>query len=103
MVNVLIKSYAHASALGIKPVDSIIDTVIVKKNTPPYKIVGYQLGHTYRKGEATFGRLKKYVSPIGGDEIIVYAISPSVARMIYKNKYNGTHPIYEVKISSRRV
>ena len=103
MVNVLIKSYAHASALGIKPVDSIVDTVIVKKKTPPYKVVGYHLGHTFKRGEVTFGRLKHYVSPIGGDEISVYAISPSVARTIYKSKYNGTHPIYEVKTSTRKV
>jgi hypothetical protein len=102
----LIKSYAHAEAMGIKPVDSIIGAVIVKKAKPPYKIVGYKQGHTFlMKDHVTFGNLKSYVVEVGGGDFTVFGINPAIAKLIAKDylRQGARFKIFERKTTFRRV
>ena len=108
MVNVLIKSYAHAKSLGIEPCDSIIDTVIEKKSKPPYRIVGYMQGHTYRSGDKVYAsKMNEYEvkTPSSNYSLRVYAITPAVAKILAKyHLIQGVRfTVYEVKVSRRRV
>lgn len=108
MVNVLIKSYAHAKSLGIEPCDSIIDTVIEKKSKPPYRIVGHTQGHTYRSGDKVYAsKMKEYeiVVPSGDYSLRIYATTPAVAKVLAKNhlRQGVRFTVYEEKVHRRRV
>ena len=108
MVNVLIKSYAHAKSLGIEPNDSIIGTVIEKKSNPPYRIVGYMQGHTYRSGDKVYAsKMKEYeiVVPSSDYNLRIYAITPAVAKILAKyHLVQGVRfTVYEEKVHRRRV
>lgn len=107
MVYALIKSYAHAEAMGIKPIDGIVGAVIVKKKMPPYVIVGLMQGHTFGRGASMSPKIKTYVAEISGNEYdtIVHAISPQVAKMLLKDYFRAgvRFKVFERKTSFRRV
>lgn len=102
---VFITSYADAERKRIKPVDSIIGAVIIKKSKPPYKIVGYAEGHTFKKGEVTFSKnLKKYTIVFShqDENTFVMAINSQIAKAIAKYHWNR-FSIYETTTKQRKV
>ena len=57
-----IKSYAHASSLGIKPFDSLISTVAIPGKKP--KIVAFRGSHGFSvkdKGKYTLGKTSRFI------------------------------------------
>jgi len=56
-----IRSYAHATSLGIKPFDSLISTVAIPARKP--KIVAFRGSHTFSardRGKYSLGKLSQY-------------------------------------------
>ena len=102
----LIKSYAHAEGLGLKPNDSIVNKVIdTSKKEAPYHVVGYVGSGDHQTGQVTFDhRIKHYEAFAYGDDepYSVHAVSPRVARMLVNEALRkGTK--YELyNLSTRR-
>ena len=106
-----IKSYAHAKALGLKPVDSIVSIsgVVIEagKSEPPYTVAGFERGYTYKDKEVVFARgLKEYEVLYDEDGFnepqIITAINDKVALMLAKH-ISDVFTLFEKKTSYRQV
>ena len=104
MAIISVGSYAEAERKGIKPVDSIISvageaTYFVKKKNPPYKVVGYGQGYTFKEGEVTFAKgIKPFVADIPDrDEWYnISAVNKEIAKKIAKDV--GAKGLYKKKL-----
>lgn len=106
-----IKSYAHAEALGIKPVDSIVSIsgVVIEagKSEPPYTVVGFERGYTYKDKEVVFARgLREYEVLYDEDGFnepqMITAINDKVALILAKH-ISDDFTLFEKKVRYRQV
>jgi hypothetical protein len=99
-------SYAEAESRGIKPVDSIISigspVYFVEKKTPPYEVVGYGQGFTYKEGEVNFpNKFKRFllVSENAEESKEIVAINIKLAKKMAKDIFGkANYAVYERKM-----
>lgn len=102
-----VRSYAEAESKGIKPVDSIVSSspiYFVKKKTPPYKVVGWTRGFTFKEGEVTFPQKRKQFIAVNNDleaemeDLEITAINKNIAKQIAKDEIGKKFVMFERKL-----
>lgn len=114
-------SYAEAEGIGIKPVDSIISVgsspvFFKKKKNPPYTVVGFTKGWTFKEGEVEFPKTTKHflavvdnkimereypeidISDLDYPEIEISATNKNVAKKITESLTTFPYKLYERKL-----
>lgn len=94
MKAVYVRSYAHATRLGLKPFDSLTSTVAIPTKKP--KIVAFTASHTFLikdRGKYTVGKLSQFVDRYGGS---YYATTRPMLDILLRVLFNRKPKVQKV-------